>query len=93
MVARYAETMTALDLQNWISLYLATAMCCGFAIVLTTLTVASDMYRERVWLGNWNASRMALFVPRTWWRWQRRYFMSTPMTLGIVSAYALSLSW
>jgi len=81
------------DIQNWLSIYLATAICCGFAITLTTLSLLADLIGERFWAGPWTAARGVLFLPRIWWRWQRRYFLSTPITLGIVSAFATSLSW
>jgi hypothetical protein len=58
-------------------------------IALTTATVAADMIQECFWEGGRGESRIALFVPRTWWR----YLTSTPVTLGIVSAYAASLNW
>ena len=85
--------MSPTEIQNWVSIYLATAICCGFAITLTTLSVGSEMVGERFWRAPWTPTRLALFLPRTWWRWQRRYLTSTPVTLSIVGSYAATLSW
>jgi hypothetical protein len=35
----------------------------------------------------------ALLLPRIWWRWQKLYLLSTPVTLGIIGYFAASLSW
>lgn len=85
--------MTPIEISNWVSIYLATAICCAFAISLTTASLAVEMLQERFWRQPWSRTRALLFVPRTWWRWQRRYFLSTPVTLGIVGSFAASLSW
>lgn len=85
--------MSSIEIGNWVSIYLATAICCAFAITLTTLSLATEMFRERFWRQPWTRVRILLFVPATWWRWQRRYFLSTPVTLGIVGGFAATLSW
>lgn len=85
--------VSAADIQNWLSIYIATAICCGFAITLTTLSLGADMVRERFWSMPWSLRRIIFFAPRTWWRWQRRYFLSVPVTLGIVGSFAASLNW
>lgn len=83
--------MTSIEISNWVSVYLATAIWCAFAISLTTTSFALEMLQKRFWRQPW--SRTGALVPRTWWRWQRRYFLSTPVTLGIVGSFAASLSW
>jgi hypothetical protein len=84
--------MSPLEISNWVSIYLATALCCTFAITLTTGSLIAEMIQERFWRQPWTRARVVLFVPRTWWRWQRRYFLSTPVTLGIVGSFAASLN-
>ncbi len=32
-----------------------------------------------------------LFIPKTWWRWQKRYLAAFPITIVIVVAFGLSL--
>jgi len=89
----HAFTMSPIEISNWVSIYLATAICCAFAIVLTTISVAIEMIGQRFWREPWRARRAILFVPHTWWRWQRRYFLSTPVTLGVAGSFAASLTW
>jgi len=85
--------VTANEFHNWVAIYLATAICCGFAITLTTGTVAYEMVRNRVWQQEWTICSAVLLLPRIGWRWQRRYFLSTPVTLAIVGYFATSLTW
>jgi hypothetical protein len=85
--------MSPSEISNWISIYLATAICCAFAITLTTCSLMAEMIQERFWQQPWDGTRVFLFVPRTWWRWQRRYFLSTPVTLSIVGGFATTLNW
>ncbi|WP_347340899.1 hypothetical protein [Sphingomonas lacusdianchii] len=35
----------------------------------------------------------ALFLPKVWWRWQKLYLLSTPVTLFIVGWFAATLRW
>lgn len=84
--------MSEQHLANWIALYLATAICCSFAFPLAVVSVALEMWREEAWrISSWKDG--ALLLPRAWWRWQKRYLMSTPLTLAIVGSFALSLPW
>jgi hypothetical protein len=32
-------------------------------------------------------------LAKAWWRWQKSYLLSTPVTLGIVGFFAASMSW
>jgi len=85
--------MTPTEIANWIAVYAATGICCGFAMVLSVSTVGKELYRERIWhtVTDWRST--ALLIPKIWWRWQKRYLLSTPVTLAIVSAFALTLDW
>ena len=85
--------MTALEISNWVSIYMATVICCAFAITLTTGSIIVEMAQESFWRQPWNRAQLVLFLPRTWWRRQRRYLLSTPVTLGIVGGFAASLNW
>lgn len=85
--------LSALEIQNWIALYLAAGLCCAIAIALSVGTCAVEMYRERTWAGVNSVRSALLFVPRTWWRWQKLYFLSTPVTLSVVGGFAATMSW
>ncbi|MDF0490556.1 hypothetical protein PX554_20705 [Sphingomonas sp. H39-1-10] len=85
--------LSDLEIQNWIALYAAAGLCCVFAVVLSIATVFVELYREEAW-GNLKTFRSAiLLIPRTWWRWQKLYLLSTPVTLAIVGSFAATLSW
>jgi hypothetical protein len=85
--------LSALEIQNWIALYAAAGICCVFALVLSVATTAVELYRERAWANIRTVRGAMLFIPRTWWRWQKLYFLSTPVTLAIVGSFAATLSW
>lgn len=74
-------------------IYAATAICCTFALVLSIDTVAAELYRERAWISIVGLKTFALIIPRIWWRWQKRYLLSTPVTLTIVGWFAATLDW
>jgi hypothetical protein len=81
------------ELTNWTALYTATALCCAIAMSLAILVLACRLWREKVWTQLRGARQVALFLPRTWWRWQKLYLLSTPVTLAIVTSFGLTLSW
>lgn len=85
--------LSALELQNWIALYAAAGLCCLFAIVLSIGAICVELYREGVWRDLTSLRATLLFVPRAWWRWQKLYLLSTPVTLGIVGSFAATLPW
>lgn len=85
--------LSALEVQNWIALYAAAGLCCLFAVVLSIAAVCVELYREGAWRDLTTLRATILFVPRTWWRWQKLYLLSTPVTLGIVGSFAATLSW
>lgn len=85
--------MTTLHIENWTALYAATAACCLLAALAAAIAVGLDLYRERAWRDLGTARGAMLFVPRTWWRWQRQYFLGTPVILAVVGLFALSLDW
>lgn len=85
--------MTAIEIQNWIAIYGATAVCCALATILAIISVGTDVFRERTWREVHDVKSAILFAPKLWWRWQKRYLLSTPVTLAIVAAFALSLDW
>jgi len=90
---KLVTNLSALELQNWLALYAAAGLCCAFAVVLSIVSIFVELYREEAW-GNFRTFRSAiLFLPKTWWRWQKLYLLSTPVTLGIVGAFAMTLSW
>ena len=87
------DHLSPIELANWLSLYLATAMCCAIAAALSVGFLASQLYREQPWRQVTGVRAAVLFVPQTWWRWQKLYLCSTPVTLGIVALFGASLSW
>ncbi|MBX9661580.1 MAG: hypothetical protein K2X00_23730 [Nitrospiraceae bacterium] len=87
------QHLTQLEIANWAALYVAAGLCCAIAFALSCATAFLEMYRERSWATVNSLRSAALFLPKTWWRWQKLYLTSTPVTLGIVSLFAVSLSW
>jgi hypothetical protein len=81
------------EMINWMALYSATALCCAIAIALAIVVLAIRLWREEVWTQLRGPKDVALFVPKTWWRWQKLYLLSTPVTLAIVCSFGLTLSW
>jgi hypothetical protein len=62
-------------------------------VILSIPISLSELHRERAWVGLSSAGDALRFVPKTWWRWQKRYLLSTPVTLVIVVSFAATLSW
>lgn len=87
------QHMTQLELANWIALYAAAGLCCAIAFALAWAATLAEVYRERSWVAVRSVKSALLFLPRTWWRWQKLYLTSTPVTLGIVALFATTLSW
>ena len=85
--------MTATETNNWIAVYAATGICCALAFSLSVATVATELVRERAWATIASLRSFAFFIPKMWWRWQQRYLLSTPVTLAIVGAFAVTLDW
>lgn len=87
------QGFSPVEIANWTSLYLATGLCCALASVLSIGFIATQLLREQPWRQVSGVRAAVLLVPQTWWRWQKLYFCSTPVTLGIVGSFAWSLSW
>ncbi|MDF0546041.1 hypothetical protein PX699_27155 [Sphingobium sp. H39-3-25] len=85
--------LTQIELSNWLALYVAAGLCCAIAFALACATAAVEIYRDRSWSTIKSVRSAVLFLPLTWWRWQKLYLTSTPVTLGIVSLFAASMSW
>lgn len=85
--------LTQLELANWLALYLAAGTCCAIACTLAMATTAVEIYRDRSWASVKSVSSAILFLPKTWWRWQKFYLTSMPVTLGIVGLFATSMTW
>src|SRR3546814_6355243 len=85
--------LTTVEAANWMALYLATGICCAMAFALSIGMMLCAVYRERSWTAvtSWQAA--LLFVPRTWWRWQKLYLTSMPVTLAIGILFADSMNW
>lgn len=87
------QHLTQIELANWIALYVATGFCCAIAFALAWARTLIEVYHERPWAAIRSAKAALLFVPRTWWRWQKLYLTSTPVTLIIVAMFAATMSW
>lgn len=85
--------LTPVEAANWMALYLATGICCAMAFALSSGMVLCAVYRERSWAAVTSLKAAILFVPRTWWRWQKLYLTSMPVTLAIVILFAGSMNW
>ncbi|MFS0849760.1 hypothetical protein AB3M93_09890 [Novosphingobium panipatense] len=85
--------LTQLELANWAALYAATALCCSIALALSIVCAGLHVWRERAWKEVRTVRHAILFVPKLWWLWQRLYFRSTPVIIGIVGSFAMTLRW
>lgn len=85
--------MSEAEIANWVALYSATGLCCGIAMLLSVLVLSRRLWREKVWRDPRGMKELILFVPRAWWRWQKLYLLSTPVTLAVVGYFGLTLSW
>lgn len=85
--------MTPNDVNNWIAIYLLTFYLSAVCAILSAITITVELYRERVWHTLDNTKNILLFLPRIWWRWQKRYLLGTPVILAIVLAFSIRLTW
>ena len=85
--------LTQVELINWIALYTATGLCCAIAMVLSVSVAGVRLYREQSWQEVRTLRGAVLFLPKTWWRWQKLYLLSTPVTLAVVVSFGMSLTW
>lgn len=85
--------LTQLEIANWIAVYVAVGLCCAIAVMLSVGVLAVQLVRERTWTQVRDVRSAVLFLPRIWWRWQKLYFLSTPVTLAIVGWFAATLTW
>lgn len=84
---------SSIEIANWLAIYLATGLCCSIALLLSVAVAVHGGVRERVWNEVRDMRSALLFVPKLWWRWQKLYLLSTPVTLGIVTYFAATLRW
>lgn len=84
---------SSIEIANWIAIYLAAAICCAIAMALSVSVTVHSMWRDRVWEDVRTVRGAIMFLPRQWWRWQKLYLLSTPVTLSIVGSFAASMRW
>jgi uncharacterized membrane protein (DUF2068 family) len=82
-----------IEIANWIAIYVAAAMCCAIAMVLSVGATLHGLWQDKAWQDVRSVRGAALFLPRAWWQWQKLYLLSTPVTLGIVSYFAATMTW
>lgn len=85
--------MSPHDLHNWLALYVATFCCSIAALVASVISIGIELAKERIWTTVHTARDAILFLPKIWWRWQQRYLLGSPVTIGIVAWFAVSLRW
>ena len=85
--------MSKNEIANWMAIYAAAGLCCAIAFTLAVVTVGLEFHRERGWTGPHTWRSALVFVPKLWWRWQKRYLVGAPATLAIVAWFALTLDW
>jgi hypothetical protein len=81
------------QMANWMSLYAATGLCAALAGFGAAVAVGAEVIRNREWNELDSLKSLALFGPRLWWRWQKRYLTATPVILAIMVYYGSSLNW
>lgn len=80
------------EIARWMALYAATGVCCAIATALSVSRVVIEN-REQLFKSTRGWRAWASLAPRLWWRWQKAYLTSTPVTLAIVGAFASSMDW
>lgn len=78
---------------NWLSLYAATGLCAALAGLGAAIAVTHEVIRTREWEDLTGLRSLAMFGPRLWWRWQKRYLTATPVILVIVVYFGFTLHW
>lgn len=81
------------EIANWVAIYLAAALCCMIAMVLSVSVTVHGLWKDQAWNDVRTLRGAVLFLPKAWWRWQKLYLLSTPVTLGIVGSFAATMSW
>ena len=81
------------EIANWVAIYLAAGICCGIAMVMSVSVTLHELWQAKVWQDARTIRGAALLLPKTWWRWQKLYLLSTPVTLGIVCYFAATMNW
>jgi hypothetical protein len=87
------QQLTQTELANWLALYAAAGLCCTIAFFLACATTIIEIHRERAWATVHSLRSAMLFLPKSWWRWQKHYLTSMPATLVIVVLFGASLRW
>lgn len=85
--------MTKTEFANWLALYGATFICCLVSILVTTGATAHQVWLDKPWRRSTTIRTRLLLAPAIWWRWQKTYLLTTPVTLSIVIIFAFSLNW
>jgi hypothetical protein len=81
------------EIVNWVAIYVAAAIGCAIAMILSVGATLHGLWQDKAWQDVRSVRGPALFLPRAWWRWQKLYLLSTPVTLGIVSYFAATMTW
>ncbi|TCP32490.1 hypothetical protein [Sphingomonas sp. BK235] len=84
---------SAIEIANWIAIYLAAGICCAIAMALSVTVTLQQLWKDKVWKDARTIRGAVLLLPKAWWRWQKLYLLSTPVTLGIVGSFAATMSW
>jgi hypothetical protein len=85
--------MTALEIANWTSLYLATFILCGLTMILSLILWGHFVVTTAPWRGLATWHGRLLFIPKLWWKWQKLYLSGTPVILLVVAYFAANLNW
>lgn len=84
--------MSRHDLNLWIDIYAAMGLCCAIAAILSALRVVW-LYRTDDRLHPVGMKGWVLAAPLLWWRWQKVYLTTAPVTLGIIVLFGWTLPW
>ena len=84
--------MSRFDLALWTDIYAAMGVCCTIAAIFSAIRICwycqTDDRRHPAGVRGW-----ILAAPLLWWRWQKVYLTSAPVTLGIIVLFGWSLPW
>lgn len=91
--AKGGARVSEAEILNWTALYAATGLTCLIALLLSGTAIVVQLWQERFWRELGSMRAVVLFLPGTWWRWQKLYLTGTPVILAIVGLFAFTLEW
>lgn len=68
------DQFTALEIENWVALYVAAGICCAFAMTMSVAVTGWQAYQEQIWNDVRSRRQAVLFL----WRCKSCIFSPHP---------------